>query len=335
MFRALRTSVVRTALAALAPLAALGAAPAALAGSASYSGLLNGASPTHHRVAEFNLSVLDSSGTTNTCKYSVQEFSVDVGGTYTLSSTQTGYDGFIALYGDDFNPAAASVNCLAANNDAQGNTAASTITTTLGAGRRYLLVNTTRDSGTQGQFFQGISGPGSVILGPSAKHQHVVNLTAQSPTFRRPVANADQAPVVLAGPTTFVAYHVLKFRVTAPGDYAISAFCGRGGLDSVLFLYAGDFSPLAPLANCLEGNDDQVAANPSQSGFSANLQPSNVYYLVTCAYSAGNTGKAEVVIAGPGEVETARACPADYNFNGAVDLLDIFDFLTAWFVGCP
>jgi hypothetical protein len=32
---------------------------------------------------------------------------------------------------------------------------------------------------------------------------------------------------------------------------------------------------------------------------------------------------------------TCKACPADFNNSGAVNIQDIFDFLTAWFAGCP
>ncbi len=43
----------------------------------------------------------------------------------------------------------------------------------------------------------------------------------------------------------------------------------------------------------------------------------------------------------PGPVESAclpstcRACPPDYNSDGTITLGDVFDFLSAWFAGCP
>ncbi len=32
---------------------------------------------------------------------------------------------------------------------------------------------------------------------------------------------------------------------------------------------------------------------------------------------------------------TCRACPSDFDGNGAVNIQDIFAFLTSWFAGCP
>jgi hypothetical protein len=72
------------------------------------------------------------------------------------------------------------------------------------------------------------------------------------------------------------------------------------------------------------------------------------YYLMVRGYASGVAGDlgwgqlgASSTLGGSVRVNirtntgTSAYCPADFNRQNGVDLLDIFDFLTAWFAGCP
>ncbi len=72
------------------------------------------------------------------------------------------------------------------------------------------------------------------------------------------------------------------------------------------------------------------------------------YYLAVCPYAAANTynddfgvssasttaGNITVTFSSsvPG---AGGSCPADFNHSGTIEIQDIFDFLSAWFSGCP
>ncbi len=92
------------------------AAPVVLA-SANYSATTTGG-PTYTRALS------DCSGLSGVgvgVNYHVQEFHVGVSGAHDVSSAQTGsWDGFIFVYENSFNPAAALTNCLAGSDDGVG-----------------------------------------------------------------------------------------------------------------------------------------------------------------------------------------------------------------------
>ena len=61
---------------------------------------------------------------------------------------------------------------------------------------------------------------------------------------------------------------------------------------------------------------------------SARVEDSGVYFL-TAQTACGSSFTVPVVLA------VTQPCPADFNQSGAVSVQDIFDYLTAFFSGCP
>jgi len=94
-----------------------------------------------------------------------QSFNVTVTGAYTLSSVQTGFDGYIFVYQNAFNAATPLVNCVLGNDDGAG-IGSSTLTTNLTAGTTYIYVTTGFDGSVpdEGPFTNTITGPGDINL---------------------------------------------------------------------------------------------------------------------------------------------------------------------------
>ncbi len=101
-----------------------------------------------------------------------QSFTVSVSGSYVISSSQTGWDGYLFVYQNAFNPASANTNCIAGNDDGPGGLGTSEIpAVSLTAGTTYIVVTTGFEIGQEGAFTNTISGPGDISLvgaGPSA-----------------------------------------------------------------------------------------------------------------------------------------------------------------------
>lgn len=87
-------------------------------------------------------------------------FTVDVTGSYTFTSTQDGWDGFIFIYENSFTPSDPLTNYLAGNDDSD--TYASEITTNLTTGTNYYLITTAFEDTEFGDFETEISGDGVV-----------------------------------------------------------------------------------------------------------------------------------------------------------------------------
>lgn len=88
-------------------------------------------------------------------------FTVDVTGSYTFSSSQSGFDGFIFIYQNAFNPSTPLVNYVAGDDDSVG-TNTSLITTTLTAGTTYFFITTGFDPADFGSFTTTVTGAGTV-----------------------------------------------------------------------------------------------------------------------------------------------------------------------------
>jgi hypothetical protein len=88
-------------------------------------------------------------------------FTVDTAGTYTIHSTQSGWDGLIFVYQNNFDPNNALVNYLTGNDDF-GGIGFSQVTPTLAVGTEYFLITTGFDPTDFGPFENVITGPGTV-----------------------------------------------------------------------------------------------------------------------------------------------------------------------------
>ena len=102
-------------------------------------------------------------GSGPTSAYHAQPFWVDLAGTYDFDSVQ-GYDGYMFLYIDPFDPANPTVNCLIGNDDGTGGVGTSNFSYALAAGQTYYVVMA-GFGGAEGSFTNTISGPGQPYLG--------------------------------------------------------------------------------------------------------------------------------------------------------------------------
>ncbi len=108
------------------------------------------------------------SGVGTAVAYSIVQLTVGTTGSYTFlsTSTTTGYDPFLSLYQNSFNPAAALTNVLVANDDiTSGNFTQSGFTINLTAGLTYFAVQSGFNNTDFGAFTLVIDGPGTIIIG--------------------------------------------------------------------------------------------------------------------------------------------------------------------------
>jgi len=108
------------------------------------------------------------SGVGTAVPYSVTQFTVSLGGSYTfvMNSATNGFDPFLALYSPSFNPASALTNALVANDELNfDNLSASGFIINLASGTNYFLVQTGFNNADFGNFVTVISGPGIINVG--------------------------------------------------------------------------------------------------------------------------------------------------------------------------
>lgn len=149
----------RFAMAAVALAAAVSFGPAQ-AGIFSFTGDTTG-KPTFNRALE-NFSALSGVGIAN--PYEVTPIAVSASGSYTFVTTSGGHDAFTFLY-SSFDPANATANGIAANDDLLGLTT-SGFTATLVAGVSYFFVSTGFDPSDFGSYSTTIGGPGLAAVVP-------------------------------------------------------------------------------------------------------------------------------------------------------------------------
>ncbi len=98
--------------------------------------------------------------------YHVQPFSVDTAGAYDVTSVQDlGWDGYLFVYQNAFDPLNSGTNCLAGNDDGSGIGTSDILGVALTAGTSYFAVTTGFDPTESGTFTNTISGPGNIALG--------------------------------------------------------------------------------------------------------------------------------------------------------------------------
>ena len=78
-------------------------------------------------------------------------FTVSTTGSYTIASTQAGWDGYLFIYEFPFDPTQPTVNYVAGDDDGGGGIGTSDIVTTLTAGVQYVLVTTAFSAGDFGE----------------------------------------------------------------------------------------------------------------------------------------------------------------------------------------
>lgn len=107
-------------------------------------------------------------------RYSAQEFRVDAAGSYSLSSLQDSFDGYVLVYFGSFDPNDQSANFLAGDDDGNGGIGTSDIAgMILDPNQTYIIVTTGFENGDEGTFTTTISGPGLAFFG-AEELEHLV-----------------------------------------------------------------------------------------------------------------------------------------------------------------
>lgn len=115
--------------------------------------------------------------------YHQQLFYVDLDGAYDVSSVQTGgWDGYLFVYVDSFDPLDQLTNGVAGDDDGVGGIGTSDIVgAPLQAGHQYFAITTGFANGDEGPLDNTISGPGNVFLGPISGVQGDLGITMDAP----------------------------------------------------------------------------------------------------------------------------------------------------------
>ncbi|MCF8373538.1 MAG: S8 family serine peptidase, partial [Bacteroidales bacterium] len=93
-------------------------------------------------------------------------FSVNVTGSYNVSSVQDGWDGYLFVYENAFDPQDQTANFVAGDDDGNGGIGTSDIeNVTLNTGTEYFIVTTGFAAGDFGSFTNTITGPGTATCG--------------------------------------------------------------------------------------------------------------------------------------------------------------------------
>jgi hypothetical protein len=119
--------------------------------------------------------------------------------------------------------------------------------------------------------------------------------------------------------------------VQTPGQNACCSADGSCTVASVGACPSGT-TPLALNSTCTVNNCPQpappAACCSGTTGACLMLVPS------TCTGFGGTPGAANSTCS-PSPCQATQACRADFNGNHLLEVQDIFDFLAAWFAGCP
>lgn len=119
--------------------------------------------------------------------------------------------------------------------------------------------------------------------------------TTGGPTFHRPIANGNVAPVSLSFVGTAVHYAVTAFHVNNNASYL---FVNTSSYDNFLSIYQNAFNPAAGLANGVASNDDFSGINAGFAGL--NLLAGVNYFAVSSSFANASFGAFTLTITGPG-----------------------------------
>lgn len=138
-----------------------------------------------------------------------------------------------------------------------------------------------------------------------------VDDTSDAATYQRALPDFSD----LSDEGTAVAYDVFSFMVGASGTYRIRSFAAglRQGepWDQMVFLYAGSFDPLSPLANGVAANDNFFGLS-GLSGMNVGLTVGTSYFLVTTGFENEDKGGFLNLIRGPGDILPVIPEPGTY-----------------------
>lgn len=251
------------------------------------SGNINTQSPSFNRPAA-DCNTLSG----NTTRYDLAVFSVDTSGIYNVISTQSGFDGFIHVYTDDFDRGNPLRNCVTGNDDS-GSTSQSQLTVTLQADVIYFLVTSGFDSAQNGSFNNTIQGVGNVRTLQSAAYSQS---TIDSRTWARPNANCQTL-----SSTSNSRYETQILSVNVSGEYTIAT--EYENFDGYVHLYDEQFNPFDPFLGCIDGDDDSGPGGLSTSQLNnVFLHAGRSYYIVNSGFNDTDSGTYTTRISGPGGV---------------------------------
>lgn len=98
--------------------------------------------------------------------YETEMLFVDTTAAYDINSVQDGWDGYLLIYQDNFDPLNQSANFYAGDDDGNGGIGTSDIEgLTLEAGRPYIVVTTGFAAGDAGTYTNSVTGPGNISFG--------------------------------------------------------------------------------------------------------------------------------------------------------------------------
>jgi hypothetical protein len=217
--------------------------------------------PTFNRANEDG-SALDVDGE-NVFFHLYGYFHVSASGTYTITSTQDGWDGMIFLYENNFSRNNPLINFVAGN-DNFGGVGTSQITMQLEAGTLYYLVTTGVNAGEYGNFETQISGAGNIYCNdgnPQFGCDWTVSVSGHTyGHFITWKLSAGEELILSGGHYTTNGFSDMKFA-TSPGP--------------LTFEITSDVTALGGSAEFVISNGDQIVASgqivPGQEKVITNL----------------------------------------------------------------
>lgn len=235
--------------------------------------------PTWNRPFE-DCSGLSSSGTG--VPRHVQPFSVSANGSYDLTSVQDGgWDGFLLLYINTFDPNNPLTNCIAGDDDgANGIGESEILGVALTAGTQYILVTTSFDPTEQGTFTNTLDGPGIITLGSLGGNVDLsITKTGTVPASGSFPYTLDIANAGPDAATTVVVTDSIPAGLTYVSDTCGGSAAGQnwtwnvGGLASggsasctlTVSINVAGCHPFTNTANISSGNFDTNSANNSST----------------------------------------------------------------------
>jgi len=243
--------------------------------------------------------------------YATYTFRVRSTGQYVLSMTadvgsisfNVGFDSFLVLYQTSFNPSAPNANRVIYDDDSGGDLQAR-ITTSLTAGKTYILVACTYDVRTAGFYEVRINGPGYVdSLQDGRCNELSVYLSdylgSSCSSFVRPLPAVNAFSGTSSGVSTY--YKTYTFKVQAEGQYDLNL---KSNFDTFLCLYRTSFNPLAPLTNQVAVDND--SSGRQQARIRKVLTAGTTYVLVACSFGTRISGAYRVQLTGVGAVDLLK-----------------------------
>lgn len=218
----------------------------------------------------------------------------------TMTATWTGFDGYLALYRDWFDPAQPCANLVAINDDF-GSTAQSQIVRSISPTESYYLVMTGYNNTDAGSYSVAVTGSNALSRPVEWFEGSITN----GPTWHRPVnvGNGASGSCQLAPAfANNVRYQAVPLTVSQASGAPHSVFATwrtTNGvfLDGVLALYQGSFNPADPCLNLIRLNDD-IPGSGCCSLVTAIMTPGVPYIAVFTGIENSSVGSYGVLFSG-------------------------------------